>query len=355
VLDGARQRGVLADVQPRGVLAGYDPLGAAAQAGWGIDPFEVEARNLAEDGDDIGALEAAIARSHDLGASRVRGVGLDFTFDPTAAADAFPPPNWEIMPPPRSWGQRFWEDYLSTLPYHQTIGQVVGLRDDIQAAGDIDERGDGNWLADVGDGTWLAATLLPGVGPGLRKLRLATHLPMDEASRAARATAQHYPEEVLYHGGVGGLEGFDRSMRGRSTNAVTARSAFWATPDPPVADKYARHTAERLGAGDPAVYPLRVRTESPGRIEYNIGRGRGPSEMEVAMTFKRLGTAATILSALFYTTRTAHQPERWLSETKASFVRRSPTSIRQSKPVTICSHLTALPPCSVAASLPVQA
>lgn len=67
----------------------------------------------------------------------------------------------------------------------------------------------------------------------------ASKLPMDEASRLARAKELGFGDEVMYHGTTGELSKFDPTLYGSSTQAESARHGVWLTSSPDEAGEYA--------------------------------------------------------------------------------------------------------------------
>jgi hypothetical protein len=93
-------------------------------------------------------------------------------------------------------------------------------------------------------------------------------LPMDLASRMDRARRMgFYVNRPLFHGTapVEEFRAFDLSRSGDTTRAASARVAISTTPDPELANRYAKVAARQTG-GDPAVYPLLVRASKPTAI-----------------------------------------------------------------------------------------
>ena len=74
--------------------------------------------------------------------------------------------------------------------------------------------------------------------------RAANDLPMDEASRMARAGEMGFDTDApLYHGTSSDIAAFDPALRGDATAARTAKMATWMTDDPTTARGYAEHSA----------------------------------------------------------------------------------------------------------------
>ena len=67
-----------------------------------------------------------------------------------------------------------------------------------------------------------------------------TPLPMDEASRIARARDMGFDTDMpLYHGSASDFPAFDKANRGSATNAMSAKRATWMADSPDVAGGYA--------------------------------------------------------------------------------------------------------------------
>jgi hypothetical protein len=105
-------------------------------------------------------------------------------------------------------------------------------------------------------------------------------LPMDEASRMARARAMgFYTDMPLYHGTSAEFRAFDPARRGRMTQAESARQGVWLATDPERANWFATASASRLG-GHPQVYPLLHRAQRPATLQLSGHE----SERQVAAT-----------------------------------------------------------------------
>jgi hypothetical protein len=75
-------------------------------------------------------------------------------------------------------------------------------------------------------------------------IRNSGDLPMDEASRMARAEEMGFDADTpLYHGTSSDIAAFDPALRGDATAARTAKMATWMTDDPTTARGYAEHSA----------------------------------------------------------------------------------------------------------------
>ena len=107
-----------------------------------------------------------------------------------------------------------------------------------------------------------------GAGPIRRGRGRAPDLPMDPASRMARATAMGFdPNRRLYHGTAAKKDfaGFDARRFGDATGAPTARGSV-DHAHPEEASYHAQVMSQRSGAGDPRVMPLLGRTERPATL-----------------------------------------------------------------------------------------
>lgn len=116
-----------------------------------------------------------------------------------------------------------------------------------------------------------------------QSLRPLTELPMDTASRMARAEEGGYLLDMpLYHG-TAGFKGnsFDPALRGDMTGATSAHTGVWSSMNPKDANLYAAEAAAR-GRGAPEVIPLVHRAEKPASLRLT---GK-ESEHEVAATIQ---------------------------------------------------------------------
>jgi GNAT superfamily N-acetyltransferase len=86
-----------------------------------------------------------------------------------------------------------------------------------------------------------------------------TPLPMDEASRMARAEEMGFDLDA-YHGGRGGYDRFDPDM----ATGKTYDTGTWATDEPDIAATY----TGSLVSDDPAIYPLRLNTSNYGTADW---------------------------------------------------------------------------------------
>ena len=104
------------------------------------------------------------------------------------------------------------------------------------------------------------------MGPGAKPMPRA-RLPMDAAARSERADAMGFYKNPVYHGTA--LEGgkpfsaFDLARGGHASGSQAARLGVSASMRPDVANEFATLAASR-GTGDPAVMPLRYRSERRG-------------------------------------------------------------------------------------------
>lgn len=125
----------------------------------------------------------------------------------------------------------------------------IGLRredfTDIPASGGFGSFGSQPIDPTIERTTDLASALMSGtfgapagaVGSGATR-RAAATLPMDEASRMARAKAQGYETTPVYHGTVDEFASFDPNRVGTSGHDY-GEKAYWFTDDPKVASDYA--------------------------------------------------------------------------------------------------------------------
>lgn len=115
----------------------------------------------------------------------------------------------------------------------------------------------------------LANFLAPGAKPQMpRPAAGGVSLPMDSASRAARAAEQGY--RPVYHGTStqGGklFTEFDPARTGgRVSGSRSAQEGVSVSFSPEIANEYAMRAAQQTG-GDPAVLPLMYRTERPASL-----------------------------------------------------------------------------------------
>lgn len=104
--------------------------------------------------------------------------------------------------------------------------------------------------------------------PGAAKVKnFRRALPMDEASRMARAREMGFHTDMpLYHGSATSFEAFaPPSNAGSTTGAAPARQGVWSALDPGVADEFAEMAAAKTHQGQ-QVYPLLHRAERPGSL-----------------------------------------------------------------------------------------
>lgn len=93
----------------------------------------------------------------------------------------------------------------------------------------------------------------------------STKLPMDEASRMARAKEGGFADAISYHGASRDFSAFDRSKRGATAGAAPAREGEFSAFDPEIAAEFS-HLAAKGSGGNAQIYPLRHRSEKQGRI-----------------------------------------------------------------------------------------
>jgi hypothetical protein len=104
---------------------------------------------------------------------------------------------------------------------------------------------------------------------GAKVTRGAETLPMDQASRMARAKQMGFHTEMpLYHGTAPTKEfnSFDRARSGDTTSAAPARLGVFASLQPDVAEDFAHLAASKEGAGYPVLYPLLHRSDRPAAL-----------------------------------------------------------------------------------------
>jgi hypothetical protein len=121
------------------------------------------------------------------------------------------------------------------------------------------------------------------------KVSKAAKLPMDFASRMARAEAMGFRLNPVYHGTATGADGkifsaFDPArVGGRTTGSRAGQEGISVALNPEVANEFAMLAAQKSG-GNPAVMPLLHRTEHPAALHLDG-------------TEKNLEVAATLNSA----------------------------------------------------------
>lgn len=142
----------------------------------------------------------------------------------------------------------------------------------------------------IAQGINLAMAAIPGARGRLPRL------PMDEASRMARARAMgFYTDMPLYHGTSAEFRAFDPARRGRMTQAESAREGVWLTTDPQLADLYARESASRVG-GYPQVYPLLHRAQRPAKLQLSGHESEGQVAATLAHAWDQGFDAVMVLS-----------------------------------------------------------
>jgi hypothetical protein len=114
----------------------------------------------------------------------------------------------------------------------------------------------------------VAGMAIPGAGVGRTGRAAAKALPMDEASRTARAKEMGFHLDMpLYHGSDTAFRAFDLSKGGRMTGAAPARQGVWTALDPTVAEEFAQMAAQAPGSrGNAQIYRLVHRSDRPGTI-----------------------------------------------------------------------------------------
>jgi len=110
---------------------------------------------------------------------------------------------------------------------------------------------------------FLESNLAPGFGVSGSVGRVVSALPMDKASRLARAAAMGFRTDMpLYHGTASDFRAFDPASLGRTTQAPTARLGVWAALDPDLAGSFAQKAAT-TGSGQNIVQMFH-RAQRPG-------------------------------------------------------------------------------------------
>jgi hypothetical protein len=96
--------------------------------------------------------------------------------------------------------------------------------------------------------------------------RLPPQLPMDKASRMARAKEMGFRTNMpLYHGTDRSFIGFDPGKGGTTTGVAPARVGVWTALEPDVADDFAK-VAAGVSRGNEQIYPLVHRAQKPATI-----------------------------------------------------------------------------------------
>lgn len=124
-----------------------------------------------------------------------------------------------------------------------------------------------NRSSDLAGLMMMGATGAPAGALGSGAVRRApAALPMDEASRMARAQdAGFYTNMPLFHGTADDFRAFDLNKGGRTTGAAPARQGVWLADDPSLAEEFARQAASKTG-NDPSIMPLLHRSERPAQL-----------------------------------------------------------------------------------------
>jgi hypothetical protein len=110
-----------------------------------------------------------------------------------------------------------------------------------------------------------------------KPLKRRPDLPMDEASRMARAKEMGFQTDVpLYHGTDQAFAAFDPARQGAMTGAETARLGVWTARDPGAANEFAEMAAKNSPRGQ-QVYPLLYRADRTGQLNLQEDDLRGRS------------------------------------------------------------------------------
>lgn len=127
---------------------------------------------------------------------------------------------------------------------------IAGMVNDAGAGNQSLSRGD--YIGALGNYGSAAAAIpmmaLPGTVASVKKgvnaaADAAKALPMDEASRMARAAEQGYVD--AYHGTAADINEFSNLYRGQVTKAKSAKSAHWLVDNPATASGYADNAANK--------------------------------------------------------------------------------------------------------------
>src|SRR5690606_16896170 len=158
---------------------------------------------------------------------------------------------------------RMREEFQTAADFVPVIGDALGVDDAARAMTAGDWGTAGLNLAAVGLGA------VPVAGDvAARGLKRAAQLPMDQASRMARAKeAGFYTNMPLYHGSASDFRAFDPSQGGRTSGAAPARTAVAVSLDPETANEFASLAGKASPGSSPQVYPLYHRAKRPALIE----------------------------------------------------------------------------------------
>ena len=175
---------------------------------------------------------------------------------------------------------RPWAEKATTAFDLATMGMLTGAYDG------------GAHLAKTGDVGHLAMLMVPGAAPikagaagAVKALaREAKRLPMDFASRMARASEQGYRMTPVYHGTSTSNGNIFRAFSpmtegGRTSRSQVGSNGVSVALNPEVANEFAFLAAQRSG-GDPAVMKLLHRTERPASLHLDGSE----KNLEVAAT-----------------------------------------------------------------------
>ena len=157
------------------------------------------------------------------------------------------------------------------------VGIVTSAEDAVYHAG----RGEYLPMTVAALGAVPGAGKLGGKAIGRAGKAIAEALPMDEASRMARAKEMgFFTDAPVYHGTATEFPAFSLTPPARNSHGPLAQTGVSTTRDPAYASDFAALSA-RLGTGSsPQVLPLVLRAEKPARID---ATGLSLEEMAVAV------------------------------------------------------------------------
>jgi len=174
-----------------------------------------------------------------------------------------------------------WPSLLAMAPEGFALGQALSGHDiaanpeiGIPAAVDVAGGAMTGGIAASGlAGAERNALMSNGMGRG------RSTLPMDQASRLARAEEMGFRNEPVYHGTVGDIESFDLSRGGSQSRSRAGLEGVSVSPSPDVANEFAFSASQGAGDGS-TVLPLRYRSSRQARL----GLDGTEKNLEVAAT-----------------------------------------------------------------------
>ena len=205
-----------------------------------------------------------------------------------------------LRPGPAPTGsERVYDAIRGYLPTGHVYDRLAGGVAPVAAAFTTDAYDMGQDVAKGGNPAMLAMSLLPGAKPVAKAAQAAARLPMDFASRMARAKANGFRMTPVYNGTATTdgqiFSAFDPlKAGGRTSGSRVGEVGVSVTPNPDVANEFAFLAAQKSG-GNPAVMPLLHRTERP--VSLNLDGTE--KNLEVAATLKEafdgMGNDAVVL------------------------------------------------------------